>query len=32
MIPSGSIGGAVKAVADALKAMGVTRIAPRKTA
>ena len=26
------IGGAVKAVADALKAMGVTRIAPQKTA
>lgn len=33
-IASGSegIGGAVKAVADSLKAMGVTRIAPRKTA
>lgn len=29
---SEGIGGAVKAVADALKAMGVTRIAPQKTA
>jgi 2-aminoethylphosphonate-pyruvate transaminase len=29
---SEGMGGAVKAIADALKAMGVTRIAPRKTA